>query len=177
VTGSIWVTIRPWLPSGAAARALVSIPIAVALGTRALIEDRNPDFAILGHDPLVVASLVLLIAAFGPAMVLTEGAFERGMPRVGERPGVTLVYTAVAAIGTILTMFLVLPTYVGSPLRVAGLAMVFVGGATLASWVIRMRGRPIPAPLTWLARGALVVATVAGFVFMVPEIRGALGAS
>ena len=36
VAGSLWVVIRPWLPLSALARSLVTLPIAVALGTRGL---------------------------------------------------------------------------------------------------------------------------------------------
>jgi len=175
LAGSIWVTIEPWLPSGPALRALVSIPIAIALGTRALVEERNRDFAILGHDPLVVASLVLLIAAFGPSMVLADAILDRRLPRARGRPLITTLYAVVTSLGLALTAVLVLPTFLGSPLWLAGIALFIVGLATLVSWALRIRGQPLPSALRIVARSALVAATVFGFMVVGPEITGALG--
>ncbi|HEX6869192.1 MAG TPA: hypothetical protein VF119_10330 [Candidatus Limnocylindrales bacterium] len=175
LAGSIWVTIEPWLPVAYGLRALVSIPIAIAVGTRALVEDHNPDFAILGHDPLVVASLVLLIAAFGPAMVLADAVLDRRLPRAGERPGTGAVYAVIAALGVALTAVMVVPAFLGTPLWLVGVALIVVGIATLVSWALRIRGQPIPSPIVIVGRGALIAATLFGFVVVVPEITGALG--
>src|SRR5689334_4060691 len=38
VGGTVWVTMRPWLPESAGVRALISIPIASALGTKGLVD-------------------------------------------------------------------------------------------------------------------------------------------
>jgi hypothetical protein len=175
VGGSLWVTITPWLPASAGWRAAVSVPIAIGLGTPGLVSDHNPDFAILGHDPLVVASLVLLVGLFGPALVLVDGWLERRLPHAAASDGrVEVGYALVAALGTVLTIFLVVPLYLGSDLLLAGLGLVVVGLATLASWWLRVERRSIPPQLMVLARAALTIATIAGIVVAIREVSGAL---
>src|SRR6185436_18707748 len=44
VGGTLWVTVRPWLPASVGLRALISVPIAIALGTKGLVDGANPDF-------------------------------------------------------------------------------------------------------------------------------------
>lgn len=176
VAGSLWVVIRPWLPNDTATRALVTIPIAIALGTRGLIDDRNRDFDILGHDALVVASLVVLVALFGPALVVVDRWLDGRLPHAG--PGdrrIVAGYVAVAAIGSLLTAFVVVPLFVGSDLRVAGIALVVVGCCTLASWWFRIvRDGTVPARLAIIARSSLAVAVVAGLAVAVREVVGAI---
>ena len=46
--GFVWVTVRPWIPGGTAVRALLAMPIAVALGSIGLIDGDNHDFEVLG---------------------------------------------------------------------------------------------------------------------------------
>ena len=174
VVGALWVVIRPWLPSSAGLRALVAVPIALAMGTTGLISATNPDFMLLGRNLAVVSLLVVLVALFGPALVLAETVFDRLLPVVHRRRSVALgAYVVIAAIGTVLTALLVVPLYLGSPLVLAGVAFLVVGVATLAEWVFRTRRRPAPTWLPLVARGALVIATVAGLVVAVPEILGA----
>jgi MFS family permease len=177
IIGSLWVIIRPWLTANIVGRGLVTVLIALALGTRGLIEARNPDFAILGHDPLVVASLLAYIALFGPALVVTDAWLERVLPHAG--PGDTAVwigFIVVTVLGLLLAAVLMVPLYLGSPLRPAGIALGVVGVATLVSWWRRIRGQP--AAPTWLsavARTALGVAVIAGVWVTLPDVRAAFG--
>lgn len=179
VAGSLWVTIRPWLPRSRRARLAFSIPVAVSLGGHHLIEARNPDFDILGHHPLVVASLVGLVALFGPALFVVDAWLDRRLPHPG--PGDTKViggYALVTSLGLALTLLFVVPLYLGSPLWPAGLALAAAGAATLVTWWYRVEAQG--APPVWLpivGRGGLVAAVVAGLVLTVPEILGALGAA
>jgi MFS family permease len=177
VAGSLWVTISPWLPASPMTRAVLAIPIAIGLGTLGLVDDRNPDFAILGRDPLVIGSLVLLVALFGPALVLAERWLDGRLPH--GRPGAAGVvtgYVLVTAIGTLLTVFLVVPMFLGSDLLVAGLALVVVGVSTLAAWWFRIeRQKSPPGWLGLIARAGLLVATVAGLAVATREVAGAVG--
>jgi len=157
--------------------AIATIPIAIALGTRGLVEARNEDFDVLGHDPLVVASLVALVAAFGPALVLVDGWLDRRLPRPGPTDGKVIGgYAIVTFLGLLLTTFLVLPMYLSAPLQFVGLALVVVGLATLTTWILRNRGGSVvPGWLTAIGRVALATAVVAGLAVVVPEVQGALG--
>jgi MFS family permease len=176
VVGSLWVVISPWLPDAPALRAVVSIPIAVALGTRGLVDDHNPDFNILGRDPVVIGSLVVLVALFGPALVLVDRWLDRHLPHPGPGDAKILTgYTLVTALGTLLTMLVVVPLYLGSDLLLAGLSLLVVGIATLASWWFRIECRPALPLLPPVARAALVVATISGLVVATSEVVGALG--
>lgn len=177
VAGSLWVVIRPWLPRSRPWAAIATVPIAIALGTLGLVEARNDDFEVLGHDPLVVTSLVVLVAAFGPALVLVDGWLDRRLPRPGPADRTVIGrFTLVTFLGLALTILFVVPMYLGSPLRLAGVALVVVGLATLTTWKLRGQGRQErPVWLTTLARGALIVAVVAGMAVVIPEVQGALG--
>lgn len=176
VAGSLWVTISPWLPASGTARAVLAIPIAIGLGSRGLIDDGNPDFAILERDPLVIGSLVVLVALFGPALVLADGWLDRRLPhpRSGDA-GIVAGYRLLAGVGVLLTVLLVVPMFLGSDLLVAGLALVVVGVSTLAAWRFRIARQPPPAWLGLVARGGLVVATFAGLAVATREIIGAIG--
>lgn len=176
VAGSLWVVISPWLPAATSARVLLTIPIAVALGTRGLIDDRNRDFAILRHDPLVIASLVILVALFGPALVVVDRWLDGRLPHAGRGDGrIVAGYAIVTAIGLLLTAFLVIPIILGSDIFVAGVALVLVGFCTLASWWFRIeRDGTRPPRLVVIARGALAVAVVAGLAVAIREIAGVL---
>lgn len=176
LAGSLWVVISPWLPASASARALLSIPIAVALGTFGLVEDRNRDFAILDRDPLVVASLVVLVASFGPALVLVERWLERRLPHAGPNDGrIVAGYAVVTAIGLVLTLVIVVPGYLGSQMVLAGVGLVVVGICTLASWWFRVeRLASPPRRLTIIGRVGLATATVAGLLVATREVAGAL---
>ncbi len=177
VAGSLWVVVRPWLPSSRQARLVVTIPIAVALGTPGLIEARNRDFDILQHDPLVVVSLVALVALFGPALVLVDAWLDRRLPHPTPDDGKVINgFGTVAFIGLLLTMFLVVPMFLGSSLRPAGLALLVVGVVTAVTWWYRVEGQA--SPPSWLptvARLGLVAAVVGGLAVTMPEVLGALG--
>jgi hypothetical protein len=167
----------PWLPQRPAVRAALTVPIALGLGVNGLIEDRNPDFAVLDHDPAVVASLVILVALFGPALVVVDRWFDRRLPH--PVPGDTRVvggYVAVVVLGSLLTFTLVVPSFLGSDIANAGLALVLVGLCTLGWWWLRIRGRSSPPTLLALvARAALAFAAVAGLAVGLREVTGALG--
>jgi hypothetical protein len=171
VVGALWVVIRPWLPDQAGVRALVAVPIALAMGTTGLVSAANPDFVILGRNLGIVTLLVVVVALFGPALVLAESLFDRVLPVVHDRRSIALaVYAVIATVGTLFTAVLVVPLYLGSSLALAGVAFLVIGLSTVAQWVLRARRVPAPAWLSIVARGALVVGTVAGLAVAVPEV-------
>lgn len=176
VAGSIWVTIRPWLPASRARRAVLAIPIAIGLGAPALVQARNPDFAILQHNALIIGLLVVLVALFGPALVVAEGWLDRRLPHPQPRDtGATTGYVVVTVLGLLLTFLIIVPMYLGTSMVLAGIALVAVGIATVASWALRMRGLPTPQWLYLAARACLGVATVAGLAIATSEVAGAAG--
>jgi hypothetical protein len=177
VGGTLWVTVRPWLPESVGLRALISVPIAIALGTKGLVDGANPDFSLLGGSTVVVASLVTLVALFGPILVLAEGWLEGRLPHAAvDDRGVIGGYTAVTLLGLVIGLMAVVPPYLGSEdLRPAGVALLAVGTATLACWRSRVVGRPLPRWITPVARLAIVVAVVAGSAVALSEVTEAIG--
>jgi len=175
--GSLWVTLRPWLPAAAGTRALVSLPIAVGLGTRGLVDGTNHDFVVLGGSPVVVVSLVLLVALFGPTIVVAERWLEARLPHAGmEDRGLITGYALVTLLGTLMTALLVVPAYLGSDdMRLPGYALVVTGIATLASWRARVVDRPLPAWVAPVARIAITCAVIAGCIVAAGEATEAIG--
>lgn len=175
--GTVWVTLRPWLPESAGLRALISIPIAIALGTKGLVDGANPDFSVLGGSTVVVASLVTLVALYGPILVLAEGWLDGRLPHaaVGDR-GVIGGYGVVTLLGVVIGLMVVVPAYLGpEDLRPAGLALLVVGVATLASWRSRVVGRALPGWIPPVARLAIVSAVIVGCAVAIGEVTEAIG--
>ena len=176
LAGSVWVVVRPWLPLGVIARAVVAIPIAIALGTRALVDDANLDFEVLAHDPIVIVSLVLLIGAFGPALAGVDQFLDGRLPHPLSTHGAMAGgYWLVTALGLLLTGLLVVPTFLTSDLAIAGVGLLVVGLATLGAWWYRVKRDQLPAVVGIVARLALAIATVAGLAVTLREVTGALG--
>jgi hypothetical protein len=175
VAGGIWVVVRPWLPADRGRRVLVSIPLALAFGAPLLIEGDNLDFAILGNDPVVIAMLLVLVAAAGPALALIDDSLGRRLPSSRIRV-VFVAYALVAAIGLFFTLFLTVPVMVQSDRVVVLFAIVAVGVTTLIRWADRLKGRAMAEPgLERIARGALAVAVALGLGTAMLDVLGALG--
>ena len=176
--GVTWVVISPWLPGRGVVKGLVAAPIAVVLGSFALINGRNPDFIILGHDPLVVGSLLVLVAAAAPAVAIVDAWLDRRLPRITTvSTGAGVVYLAFAGLGALVAGLPILQGALSpngaQPLSVT---IVLVGVVTLAWWRARLGGRESPsALLRGLAWAALLGGCLFGAVRLLPELRGALG--
>ena len=173
IIGALWVVIRPWLPQRPVVRALVSMPVCVAMGTTLLIESSNPDFIILRRNLAVIAALVGLVALVGPSMVLAESFFERLLPVVRRRGPALIAYVCIDVLGAFLVLALVVPLYLLGPLVLAGTAFVVAGIGSVVHWAGRVRGAAEAQWLAPVARGALAIGTVAGLVVAVPEVLGA----
>ena len=174
--GVIWVVIAPWLPTSTGARGLAAIPVAVAFGSPFLIERFNPDFLILRHDAVVVASLLVLVAVTAPAMAWTDGWLDWHLPNPASVASVAgIVYLVLTAIGGLLGALVLVG--VSTELSWAvGATVVLMGMCTLAWWALRLTGEAAP-PRTLLlaARSILAAGTVVGLVLLLPELAGALG--
>jgi len=171
-----WVVIAPWLPRRLGRRVLVTIPIAIAFGTSALVDARNPDFSVLRRDPLVVTTLVLLIAALGPAMTVVDAWLDRVLPRPVTWTGAAMGYASLSAIGALLATALVLQAAFDPRGRAFGLTMLGLGVCTFAWWVARTRGDTVPGrSLQRVAWVVLSAGTLLGLATLLPDIRGALG--
>jgi hypothetical protein len=181
MAGTIWVIVSPWIPGRGLARALVTAVAAIALGTPNLVQRTNPDFVVLGYDPLVVVLLVGLVGLVGFSIALVDGALDARLPHPLQGIRIsTTVYMIVTLMGLVLIFPLVVAilldqTDYQAPIR-AGWALAVVGVCTLIWWVLRVKGRS--APPTALRRAgtvSLLVAVVLGVVTSLPHILGAAG--
>lgn len=175
--GVAWVVISPWLPDRAVVRGLVAAPVAVGLGSFALIDRFNPDFAVLGHDAVVVAVLVGLVASAAPALVFFDGWLDRRLPRpASSRSTSAAVYAVVAVIGVALGSLLTMQQVFRSDSQPLGFTIIGMAIVTLAWWVRRVRGSDRkPGSLRLIAAGILLVGTVAGYSYVIRDVAGAAG--
>ncbi len=172
----VWVTARPWIPGRTRVRIVLAMPIAVALGSFAIIEGTNPDFAVLGHDPLVVALLVGVIALIGAGVAALDAWLDGRLPypTSGASPS-TAAYGMLAGLGGLLAALMIVPAYFVPALRPVGIALVVTGAATVAWWIQRTRG--VEAPRAWtiiVGRTGLAAAVVIGFITLAPDLAVAL---
>lgn len=176
VLGVVWVVIAPWLPGRGVVRGVVAMPLAVGLGAFGLVEGSNPDFAVLRHDPLVVAALLALVACIAPALALADGWLDRRLPRlVSFDSRIGAAYALLVSIGAVFGGLLFLQATTG-PSRPLALTVIAVGVLTAISWRLRLAGIPNPpGAVSWLARGLLVAGALAGFAGLLPEVGEALG--
>lgn len=175
VGATVWVVVAPWIPGGPRSRAILAMPVAVALTGVILVQARNPDFAILRHDALTVVLLLLLVALAGLTIALLDGWLDRRLPAANASWRTDAIYLALAVAGGGLIFPVVLGGYVADDLPLA-LALVVVGVATLASWSMRYRGQPVRP--TWLiaaGRGGLALAVLLGVFALAPDLAAALG--
>jgi hypothetical protein len=181
LAGVVWVIVSPWIPGQPALRAVLTAGTAIAIGTPVLIIGGNPDFAILEHDPVVVALLVALVGLIGLSIALIDSWLDRRLPRaVTGRKGPVVLYATVTLFGAVVVLPFVLLVLLASdeyalPLR-AGYALFVVSLSTAAWWVLRIRGRgSMPWGLVVAARAALVVAIILGVLTTAPHLSRALG--
>jgi hypothetical protein len=181
LAGAIWVIVSPWIPGRGVARALVTAIAAIGLGTPALIQRSNPDFIVLGRDPIVVALLVGLVGLVGFSLAIVDQALDARLPHPTGGIGIsTTAYLVVTLIGLLLILPLTVvilmdQTEYDAPIR-AGWALAVVGACTLTWWLLRVRGRASPPKALWVAGTvSLLAAVVLGFVTSLPHILGAAG--
>ena len=174
--GTIWVVVSPWLPSRLGLRVLAAIPLAIGLGTFGVVQGRNSDFIVLGHDPRVVVVLLGLVGLAGASMAFVDAWLDRHLPRARSATSQeTGIYVAITLIGALFAIGVV-ATFLDEALRPVGIALLVSGVATLRWWYLRYRGadRP-PLMLRLLGSGSVIAAVVLGFALESPHIRLALG--
>ncbi|OGO54776.1 MAG: hypothetical protein A2Z32_07395 [Chloroflexi bacterium RBG_16_69_14] len=177
--GIVWVTVSPWIPGAGIRRAILTMPIAVALSGFFLIRGDNLDFLALRHDALVVLMLLAIPALIGFTIAWLDDGLDRRLPRVSVgSPVVGIGYAVLTAIGLVF-----LPPIVGAyferPATVPmAIALLATGMATVVWWGLRLRGQQVPPQrLVMAGRAALLAAVILGTVALVPEVVEALGAS
>lgn len=181
VAGTIWVIVGPWVPGRGVARALVTAGAAIALGTPLLVQRTNIDFAILDHDPVVVALLIGLVGLVGFSIALVDDALDARLPHPHRWRRVSAAaYLLICVLGLVLIVPVVVSILLGQPeyeaLVRAGWALAAVGACTLAWWVARLQGRSVPPrALRLAATVSLVIAVALGVVTSLPHILGAVG--
>ena len=180
LAGTVWVVVSPWIPTTGLARALLAIPIAIALGAIGVIEASNPDFSVLDHDPRVVGALLGLVGLIGFLLSLVDDWLERRLPHATiGRTGLAWTYGLISAAGAVLILPLAIVGYVQSQSQGAaliGVALFGVGVATLWWWVRRLRGDAARTrTLAIVGRASLLLAVLAGYAATVIAVDAALG--
>jgi len=166
----VWVAIQEWIPGRPAVRAVLAMPIAVALTGFQLVRPENHDFRILAPVGPILVLLLALVAIAGFTFALVDASLDRRLPRPSRRftPAVA-VYVLMILAGlpfVLLTVRLYLEP--GFAVRSApvgsGLAILAVGLVTATAWVIRIASgrREPPRPLRMLGSVALAIAVASG---------------
>jgi len=173
----VWVTVQPWIPGSGIRRAILTMPVAIGLGSFGLLEVPNPDFLILGYDPVIVALIIVFTAALGFSVAVVDGWLDRRLPRARTSGSATAnAYLSLTIIGLVLGGAMIVPAFIASELRWVGFSLVVTGIATLAWWYERTRGHDRPS--RWVSaagRGGLVAAVAFGFVMVAMDALAALG--
>lgn len=172
---TVWVVVSPWIPGGERTRAVLAMPVAVALTGNALIQADNPDFLVLRHDAATVVLLLVLVALAGLTIAVFDRWLDRRLPDANVSAPADAIYLALTVAGGGLIFPIVLSGYLGEQ-RPLGLALVGVGVATLVHWTLRFQRRSaFPTWLVVAGRGGLLVAFVLGLIAMTPDVASALG--
>ena len=175
--GTLWVVVSPWLPRSLGLRVLAAIPLAIGLGTFVLVQGSNPDFIVLGFDPRVVVVLLAPVGLVGASMAVVDAWLDRRLPRARSTTehGDADLRRRSRWSGRS-SSIPVVATFLASPLRPVGIALLISGISTLRWWYLRYRGAERPPPmLRLLGSGSVVAAVVLGFALEWPHIRLALG--
>jgi hypothetical protein len=176
-SGVVWVTVQTWIPGSGLRKAILTMPVAVAIGARGLLAVPNPDFRILGYDPVIVALIIAFSASLGLSIALVDGWLDGRLPHATTGLSSTAnAYAVLTAIGVTLGSVVVIPAFLFSEQRWVGVALVVTGVATLAWWRERSRGRDHPSRWVRTAgRGGVIAVVAFGFVMVAMDGAGALG--
>ena len=175
VLGVLWVVLSPWLPGGTVARGVVAVPVAIGLGAHQLIVLGNTDFIVLRHEPLVVITLLALIAILPLALSVVDAWLERRLPHGALGSPVGAGYLALTVVGGLLGLLLVVQATLQERTRPLGVVIIALGLVTLAWWAQRVAGRLSGGrELVLVARTIVAAGTIAGALAVWPAISYAL---
>ena len=180
IVGAMWVALSPMIPWTGLRRAAATVPLAIALGGIGLVSGDNPDFVVLQHAPFVVLILLLLgVGAVGFVVPLMDDWLERKLPGVN---GASARFSPCTPRWQHLvrsSRYRPCSTRCSPPnTRDPSWMALVVSGATLAWWVLRLRGYAAPPRnLMLVGRASLLAIVILGTVDLAPEVSQALGAS
>ncbi|HEU5203869.1 MAG TPA: hypothetical protein VFU17_06190 [Candidatus Limnocylindrales bacterium] len=166
----VWIATQEWIPGRSWARALLAMPIAVALTGFQLVRPENHDFRILAPVGPILVLLLALVALAGFAFAVVDGWLDRRLPEPAPRLTPSVVVYVLMILAGVPFFILTVRMYLepGFAVRNApvgsGLAIFAVGLVTAAAWVARVAGgrRDPPRPLRFLGGVALAVAVATG---------------
>lgn len=173
--GVLWVVLSPWLPGGTVRRGVVAMPVAIGIGAHQLIVLGNTYFLVLRREPVVVITLLTLIAILPLALSIADAWLERWLPRgaIGSPAGAG--YLVLAVIGGLLGLLVVAQAISQDRTRPLGLVLVALGLVTIAWWVQRVAGRSSPGrELVLVAWTIIVAGTIASAIAVWPAVSYAL---
>jgi hypothetical protein len=166
----VWVAIQEWIPGRPALRAVLAMPIAVALTGFQLVRPENHDFRIMAPVGPILVLLLALIAIAGLAFALVDRWLDDRLPRPSPRLAPSVVVYVLMILAGLPLFVLVVRMYLepGFAVRNApvgsGVAIFAVGLVTAAAWAVRIASRrpDPPRSLRMLGSGALAVAVATG---------------
>ena len=166
----VWVAIQEWIPGRQWVRALLAMPIAVALTSFQLVRPENHDFQIMAPIGPILVLLLAIVATAGFAFAVVDDWLDRRLPKPSQGLTPSVVTYVLMILAGLPFFLLTVRMYLepGFAVRNApvgsGLAILAVGLVTAAAWLVRIVSgrREPPRSLHILGGGALVVAVATG---------------
>lgn len=181
----VWIAIQEWIPGHPSIRALLAMPIAVALTGFQLVRPENHDFRILAPVGPILVMLLALVALAGFAFAVVDRWLDRRLPQPSSRPSPSVAVYVLMILAGLPFFILTVRMYLepGFAVRNApvgsGLAIFAVGLVTAAAWVVRIATgrREPPRPLRLVGGGALAVAVATGAWLLSGQVALVVAAS
>jgi hypothetical protein len=166
----VWVAIQEWIPGRPAVRAVLAMPIAVALTGFQLVRPENHDFRILAPVGPILVLLLGLVALAGFAFAVVDGWLDRRLPQPSPRLGPSVVVYGLMILAGLPFLLLTARMFLepGFAVRNApvgsGIAILVTGLVTTGAWVVRIATgrRETPRPLRILGGSALIASVAIG---------------
>jgi hypothetical protein len=181
----VWIAIQEWIPGRPGVRALLAMPIAVALTGFQLVRPENHDFRIMAPVGPILVLLLALVAIAGFAFAVVDGWLDRRLPKPSRRLSPSVAVYGLMILAGLPFLLLTLRIYLEPGFAVqhapvgSGVAILAVGSVTAAAWLVRIVSgrREPPRSLHVLGGGALVVAVVTGAWLLSEQVALVMTAS